>query len=502
MTRLILALAALACVAQAAQTPDASALRDSEKELFAARYAAAVRLYQDALKTHPAEFDAYYGLVRALIGDHRAQEAYAAAEEALQKNPQKAGVQTAAGLAAFRGGDLRKAESHFRSALRFDSGYAGALMGLAAINEAVSNFKTARSLLLTAYRISPGDPELMIEYANTLKGAEHIAALQKALPILDPESEQGRYLRAHIANDLAVRGRKLRQLASPYETTRVKLFRIMNGPSSMRGVGVRVQLNQKHSVRLLLDTGASGISVSPKATERAGLELLGDQASDMKGIGDEQAQASYRYMASELQIGSVTFSNYPVAVFRSAKSADFDGLIGADVFRKFIVTIDFPRLELILEPRTPGGSPVDEEDPTDASPLAAGFYRAIRCGNHLAVPTSINDGRASLFLLDSGGSTNIIDTAIGKQWTKVSKDDGAQVKGIQGTVKQASRANDVHLVFAGFRQDNPTLIAISLEKMNDSMGVAFGGILGMPVLGKLKMTIDYREGAVRLEYVK
>jgi hypothetical protein len=32
------------------------------------------------------------------------------------------------------------------------------------------------------------------------------------------------------------------------------------------------------------------------------------------------------------------------------------------------------------------------------------------------------------------------------------------------------------------------------------MGVGFGGILGMPVLGHLAVTIDYLEGAIRFEY--
>jgi hypothetical protein len=48
-------------------------------------------------------------------------------------------------------------------------------------------------------------------------------------------------------------------------------------------------------------------------------------------------------------------------------------------------------------------------------------------------------------------------------------------------VDQASRADRISLIFAGFRQDNPDLIAINLEKMSDSMGVGFGGILGVPV---------------------
>jgi hypothetical protein len=65
----------------------------------------------------------------------------------------------------------------------------------------VSKFKAARELLLEAYRYSPDDPQLMSVRANSLKGAEHIAALEKILAVYDPESDEARGLRAHIASD-------------------------------------------------------------------------------------------------------------------------------------------------------------------------------------------------------------------------------------------------------------------------------------------------------------
>jgi hypothetical protein len=169
----------------------------------------------------------------------------------------------------------------------------------------------------------------MIAHANTLKGPEHIAALQEALAILDPDSEEARRLRAHIADDRAAGARKLRLLMSPYETSKIKLNLILDGPKKARGVGLRVQFNQRQAARLMLDTGASGISVSPKFVERAGLEMLGNESADAKGIGDQQAQSSLRHIASQVGIGDIAFADYPISVFRSAKSPDFDGLIGA-----------------------------------------------------------------------------------------------------------------------------------------------------------------------------
>jgi hypothetical protein len=282
----------------------------------------------------------------------------------------------------------------------------------------------------------------------------------------------------------------------------VKLLQLLDGPSRAFGVGIVARLNQKETVKLLMDTGASGISLSPKAAEKAGLQQLSSETSEAKGIGDQKVQPSIAYLASEVQAGDATFADYPISVFRSAKSADYDGLIGPDVFSPFLVKIDFVRLVMSLETR-PAGSPEPPDEPLDWNgQLPPGFYRVLRFGDHLAVPTFINGVRSALFLVDSGSSANLIDTTTVKEFTKVGTDSRTIVGGIQGKVDKVSRADRISLVFAGFRQDNAEVFAISLEKMSDSFGVGFGGILGMPVLRNLALTVDYRGGAIKFEYNK
>jgi hypothetical protein len=207
-------------------------------------------------------------------------------------------------------------------------------------------------------------------------------------------------------------------------------------------------------------------------------------------------QASNRFIASSLEIGDLAFNNVIVSAFRSAKDSDIDGLIGVDVFSRFLVTIDFQRAELTLDPKT-GEAPTYDE-PQDAPALPAGFFRAPRIGPHLLLLTTVNDSPRHLFLMDSGSSANLIDTAVAGEVCKVHGDEMTFLRGVQGRVNDISRVDRITLAFAGFRQENLNLISLDMERQGDGFGTAIGGIIGMPALWNLKVTIDYQAGAVRL----
>lgn len=496
--RLALLLLALLTLRAPGIPSEPVAAQEAETELFAARYDRAAQLYSKLLRDDPAWAPGYYGIVRALIGAHRAPEAYAAAAEGLQHAAESAEVYAAAGLAAYRRGDLPKAEAYFRKARQIDPNYAYALSGLASIYNSVSRFRTGQTLMAQAYRASPADPLLIAAYAGQLRRGEHIAALERALSIYDPVTREARRLSAHIAVDKAAGDRKLEQLGSPYQVYDIELVQIGIAPRHSYGVGLRVRLNDKRPVLLILDTGASGISISTKAAEKAGLERLGGKSFEVGGIGDYKPQDAFTYLANAVAVGDLRFSNFLVEGFKTAKTDDYDGFIGTDVFHRFQVYIDFQKLLLTLVPN-PNGQPLDDE-PADASDtVPAGFSRAFRFWHALAVQTSVNQGPQHLFVVDSGAWGNLIDTGLAQGYTKVRRDHGSGLGGLQGPVDEVSRASRVSLVFAGFRQDNSDVLAASLEAMGDGLGVGIAGILGMPVLWQMKLTIDYRNGALRFE---
>ena len=269
--------------AWAFQTPASDELADAHAALTAARFTQAADLFSAAIAQDPANADAYYGVVRALLAARRPAEAYTYAEQGLQLTPKSAATEDAAGIALVRKGELVKAEAHFRAALKLRANDPAALQGMASIFSIISKNKTARALMLQAYAQAPDEPALMRAHANTLKGSDRIGALEEVLALLDPKSEEARNLHARIAVEKAVAGRELRRLITPYESTRVKMFWIMDGLNKRRGVHLRVQFNQRQTLRLLLDTGSSGISIAPKAAEKAGLLVLGGEGRDAKG---------------------------------------------------------------------------------------------------------------------------------------------------------------------------------------------------------------------------
>lgn len=325
-----------------------------------------------------------------------------------------------------------------------------------------------------------------------------MATLERVVALYDPETREARNLRAHIASDKAAGERRLRQLASAYQHYDLKLLDLMNDPKTRRGVGLTVEINQK-KVKLLLDTGASGIAVSPKSAKKAGLEGLGEETSEARGVGDKPAGDSYSLLATEVKIGELKLANVPIQAFAGVSEGGADGLIGADVFRSFLVGIDFVHDRLSLDPFTE--LPPDHWGDAPDIP-APGFTRAMRLGNHLSLLTSVNNSEGHLFLIDSGSTQSLIDTNAARETTKTYGDDRTHLRGIQGAVQKVSRADTATLIFAGFRQENSGLIAFDMTKVGDSMGVGLAGILGMPVLSQLKLTIDYREGSVLLEYPK
>lgn len=445
--------------------------------------------------------EAVYWRVRALIADKRPAEAKVEAEGGFAKWPDAAPVMTARGMVHFRYGEMPEAEKMFRTGLNSGQAFPYARVGMGAVFEALSMEESARTMTEMAIREAPGDPALMVQMANSARDRKtHLEWLEKAYVLMEPSTDAAKALAAHIEADQAMADRSGAKMDSDYTHYKIPLAAGADQNDARRYV--RVSFNGGKPVRLLLDTGASGISITQAAAKKFGLEQLNtENASKLTGVGSDKPRAEHRYRCDRVQIGDLVYSGLSARVAKRITSDDEAGLIGTDVFDDFAITLDFPRKTMSLAPyegeaNPPGAKPIEAKGAAQA-----GFFRYYRVGHLLLLPTLVGKDRArTLFLIDSGASTNLLSYEFGKDKFFSKRQDRIAISGVQGRVNNVYSASNVELLFAGFRYPNADMLSLETKTNSDNIGIELGGILGMPVLGQLEVTIDYRRGAARFVY--
>jgi hypothetical protein len=227
------------------------------------------------------------------------------------------------------------------------------------------------------------------------------------------------------------------------------------------------------------------------------------------GIGDAGPAAGFLGRADKLQIGELEFSGCLVQVTAGRSVLGSDGLIGANVFRHFLVDIYMPANKLKLSELPPYPDEPATEISLDSRssqssnwhdrylpPEMKGYTPIFIFGHGLAIPTSVNSFPPRLFLIDTGAFDNELSLAEAKEVTKVSTEYDAEVRELSGKVKTVYSASNATIQFSNIRQQREDLITIDLANVSDSFGTEISGVLGFAMLWMLDMKIDYRDGLV------
>jgi len=105
---------------------------------------------------------------------------------------------------------------------------------------------------------------------------------------------------------------------------------------------VEVRLNGKGPFRMLCDTGGANI-VTPALARQ--LDLKAEGALQGRGVGEKSEDVGLVRMQS-LQVGEATLSNqvfavFPMEAFSAVEGIQINGLIGYEVFRRFVARVDY-----------------------------------------------------------------------------------------------------------------------------------------------------------------
>jgi predicted aspartyl protease len=434
---------------------------------------------------------------KALLNDGVAT-AWKLGQQALTEAPDSPAAHEFAGEVHFRRGEFAKAESEFQAAAKVDPNYALAWWGLARVAECTSHFKTAAQNIERAHELDPKDPRIFRDWAMRQRGQSHIDALEKYAAMLDP-SRQGQELenlRNHLQLDRALAGRSLNVLASPPASAEIPLAALTSATHT-RYYGLEVSLNDTPA-HLVLDTGATGFVIPIRVAQKASVTRLA--TASLSGIGsNSKLSAGYRGVAARVRIGDLEFRDALIDVSNQESVGAGDGLIGSDVFARYLVTLDFKARKLRLQPLPGDARPGDDPQDPALVPELRNYSPFFRFGHILLLPTSVSGSRQVLFVIDTGAERSLISYEMAEEVGKLMRDDRNGIAGINGRVADVYKTGNLSVEFAGFRQKNQGMTSLDMWEHSRRIGTEISGFLGLPVLDLFTLTIDYRDGLVNFD---
>jgi predicted aspartyl protease len=519
-TLFMLSLFAPVLLGQEAAKPETSPLIKARALYRAGKLDEALAAYQAIIASDPKSGDAYAGEARVLLKKEKIADAEAAARKGIELDPKSDDAHVALGEVDFRKAFIAEAQQEFVEGLKINDRNARALLGRARIFRSISLYKHAHDFIVLAHQYDPTDPEIQRFWLSTLSSAQEISELERYLSgVHNDDADELGNMMSYLAllKERNKEPQKRCQLVSHPEQATIPLEKFMDGPNRYFGIGMKVAVNGRKTY-LQVDTGASGILLSPKFAEKSGITPL--VHAKMGGVGDKGPVDSYVGMADSIHIGDLEFQNCMVEVSEKKTALESNGLIGADILDKYLVTLDIPNSKMQLtalpkrpDQRTSSPKPAEPEilesdsitndsSPQDRyiDPSMKDFSQVFRFGHMLLIPTSVGTSTPRLFLIDTGATNNLISPEAAREVTKVNGDNYTRVTGISGNVKQVYRADKAQLRFSHYRQDNQDILAFDLSSISKHTGTEVSGALGFTLLQMMKITIDYRDGLVDFQY--
>lgn len=255
---------------------------------------------------------------------------------------------------------------------------------------------------------------------------------------------------------------------------------------------ISARVNGGPESKFIVDTGASQ-TVIDKTTAQA----LGPTTVHTFSVtaGAKAVPLSYTTL-DRLQIGDLPLEGIATLVtdlssFSAAIGQRPAGLIGANILRRFLVTIDFQDKKLVLADPSKVTVP-DSAIVVPTSPVFASTGLVVN-GNLDGVPMN--------FLVDTGAAFNNLPLSLAEKLNTGSVLPVGQIHGLDGQKTSIGSIKLKSLKLDRFIILNP-VFALQPDRNSNTKGLfsaASLGILGNPVWSATKLCIDYRNDRLIIE---
>ena len=479
-------------------------------------YKNAASLYADAFSKDPKDSRSRQNQIDSLIAQNKIEDASNLADAWTSSEPANPRAILAASDVRFAEGDWLESYALSLKSQKLDPCMPEVYEAMAQYESLAGYRATARKHILLAHQLAPNDRVFRLEWINSLQNhdqrvAEYTSYLNDSKTI----DEKRKRTLLDQATKWSAESENRCELVSSTGPATFPMTAIP-GAFGIDSWGIEVALNGKKKI-LQIDTGASGLFLTKAATTGTGLTSV--EVLRIGGFGDDAANSATRYRAASVHIAGLEFKNCYVDGLANfgvmgggnemgQRLDDGDGLIGADVFSRYLVTLDYIKHEVRLEPLPPlpNAGPATSLDPlggrNDANWMAVDRYVAPQMQNWtkiyrrdhmLIIPTRISEANNKLFVADTGAESNLVDVKIAHEFT-TSKEDILEFRGLSGTTKKSFQTGSFTLDFAGVRLPVKSMSAIDLSRFH-----GISGFIGYPTLQQLVMHIDYRDNLVLFE---
>lgn len=246
---------------------------------------------------------------------------------------------------------------------------------------------------------------------------------------------------------------------------------------------VKGRINGSRELDLIFDTGASVSVLYPSATDK-GAKF----AADLDVMNNGESRRGLQ-LGGTVEVGGFAWRDEPV-LFVEKQLDRADGILGYTVFEDRVLEFDYARMELVVHDTMPS--------------LDADFVRAPMryVGSLTAVAIDFAAGEWATrgeFLLDTGCDAAVLvdDHVLARELAaRLEQIGSGRSEGVGPRVTQHRLLRVPGLALAGATLRDAPILAIA-DEAGGSDAIA-AGVVGMPVLQRLDLWIDYPRGQVWL----
>ncbi len=476
-------------------------------------YGKAIELAAAAYKANPADRLSRQLEIDSLIAEGKLDDARKKTDAWTAAEPTEPVAIVTAGELRHAEGDWLEAYALTLKALKIDPCFASAYEDLAEFESLAGYHATAQKHLALAHRLLPNNENIRLAWIGSLSQDQSLAEFSSYLHEAKSVDDKRRATLSARLEKQQGRVKDRCELSSVTGPLRIPMTPVYGANVGIDYYGLEVAFNG-HKRILQIDTGASGFLVTHSVY--AGMGLRKVDTTRVWGFGDQGSNSVDQYVADSVRIGGVEFKNCSVEALNNfsvlggghiGQAMDSgDGLVGADIFSRYLVTLDYIKHEIRLEPLPPppaaaagpldalGGSPDNDLSSFDRykAPSMQSWTSIYRRDHEIIMPTVINSSKPTLFIVDTGSSMNLIDDKFARQVTR-SQESIYGLRGLSGS-SRLSETGSFTADFAGLR-----LPVTGMNSTDLSRFAGVHGFLGYPTLEQLVMHIDYRDNLVLFE---